>query len=106
MPIICFPKGIGCNYLEFVNYVKCDCVAIDQNLNQDWVVKNLQDKILIQGNLDNFLLAFGTEKRIEEEVEFILQKFGSKSFIFNLGHGILPQTPIKNVELLVRSVRR
>ncbi len=105
IPIICFPKGIGVNYKDFVNYVNCDCVAVDQNLPRNWIVENLQEKTTIQGNLDNFLLAFGSKKEIQKEVEDILQKFSSKPFIFNLGHGILPQTPIENVEFLIDLVR-
>lgn len=108
VPIICFPKGIGANYLEFSKQVNCDGLAIDQTLNKKWVKENLQinNNITIQGNLDNFLLAFGTKKEIEKEVLDILEIFGEKSFIFNLGHGILPQTPIENVDLVVNLVRK
>lgn len=107
VPIICFPKGIGVNYLEFSQKVNCDVLSLDQTLNRNWVKQNLQisqDKI-IQGNLDNYLLAFGNKEQIKNEVEDILQTFGSKAFIFNLGHGILPQTPVSNVELVIDIVR-
>lgn len=108
VPIICFPKGIGANYLEFSKQVNCDGLAIDQTLNKKWVKENLQinNNITIQGNLDNFLLAFGTKKEIEKEVLDILEIFSDKSFIFNLGHGILPQTPVENVEFVVNLVRK
>jgi len=107
VPVICFPKGIGVNYIDFSKQVKSDVLAIDQNLNRYWVRKNLQDDLgcIIQGNLDNYLLAFGNKKDIELEVKGILADFGDQPFIFNLGHGILPQTKIENVELVIDLVR-
>lgn len=107
IPVICFPKSIGTNYRQFALEVDCDCVAIDQNIEKSWAKKNLQQDLnkTIQGNLDNFLLAFGTKKEIELEVENILENFNDKPFIFNLGHGILPQTPIENVEFMIKKIR-
>jgi uroporphyrinogen decarboxylase len=107
-PIICFPRGIGVNYLEFARQVKCDAIAIDQTVEKNWAKKNLQQDcdIILQGNLDNVLLAFGSKKEIEEEVLQILKVFSHHPFIFNLGHGILPQTPIENVELLLKIINR
>jgi uroporphyrinogen decarboxylase len=105
-PIICFPRGIGINYLEFARQVKCDAIAIDQTVEKNWAKKNLQEDfdVVLQGNLDNFLLAFGSKKEIEREVFQILKVFSNKPFIFNLGHGILPQTPIENVELVLKII--
>jgi uroporphyrinogen decarboxylase len=106
-PIIAFPKGIGVNYLEFSEQVDCDVLAIDQTLNKKWVRDNLQTQNkIIQGNLDNYLLAFGSKEEIKKEVVEILETYSDKPFIFNLGHGILPQTPIENVELVVDLVRK
>ncbi len=107
VPIICFPRGIGVNYLEFVKQVGCNAVALDQTIERNWVKRNLQQdcNAIIQGNLDNLLLAFGSKKEIEKEVMDILEKFAEKPFIFNLGHGILPETPIENVELVINLVR-
>lgn len=107
IPIICFPRGIGVSYEEFALEVKPHCLALDQNLERNWVKNNLQinQGLVIQGNLDNFLLAFGSKKEIEREVLEILKDFSDRPFIFNLGHGILPETPIENVELVLRLVR-
>ena len=82
-------------------------MALDQNLEKNWVRENLQEDlgVIVQGNLDNFLLAFGSLEEIEKEVLEILRVFGDHPFIFNLGHGILPETPIKNVELVMKLVR-
>ncbi|GDX35903.1 uroporphyrinogen decarboxylase [Alphaproteobacteria bacterium] len=107
IPVIYFPKNIGFNYEEFYKKVQPDCLALDQNVNLKWAKEVLQNQnqAVIQGNLDNFILAFGTAEQIKLEVNKILNNFNDKPFIFNLGHGILPQTPIKNVELLLKLVR-
>ena len=107
-PIICFPRGIGVNYLEFARQIKCDAIALDQTVEKNWAKKNLQQDygVILQGNLDNILLAFGSKKEIEKEVLNILETFSDCPFIFNLGHGILPPTPIENVELVLELVRK
>lgn len=108
IPVICFPRGIGMMYEEFAREVGAQGLALDQNLEKKWVRKNLQENLgqVVQGNLDNILLAFGSKKEIEKEVFQILESFGEQPFIFNLGHGILPETPIENVELVMSLVRR
>ncbi len=103
IPLICFPRGIGMNYAEFSKQVDCDVLALDQTVEKKWATENLNQ--ILQGNLDNFLLAFGSKKEIEKEVFDVLKKFGKKPFIFNLGHGILPETPIENVELILKILR-
>ena len=107
IPVIYFPKSIGVNYQKFASEVDCHCIAIDQTIDKSWAKKYLQHELnkTIQGNLDNFLLAFGNKSDIEREVRNILESFNNKPFIFNLGHGILPQTPIENVELVINTIR-
>jgi len=107
IPVICFPKGSGALYENFMRQVSPNGLAIDQNCPKEWAKENLQKNLdaVIQGNLDNYLLAFGSKKEIEKEVLKILETFGNESFIFNLGHGILPETPIENVELVVNLVK-
>jgi uroporphyrinogen decarboxylase len=106
-PVICFPKGVGISYEEFAREVDPQGLALDQNVSKIWAKKNLQENLgqVVQGNLDNFLLAFGGKKEIEKEVLDILKTFGDQPFIFNLGHGILPETPIENVQLVIDLVR-
>jgi uroporphyrinogen decarboxylase len=103
IPVISFPRGIATSYPDFVAQVNCDCVALDQNIDRNFAVKNIN--CALQGNLDNFTLAFASKKEIEKEVIDILNKFSNNPFIFNLGHGILPQTPIENVELVLNLIR-
>jgi uroporphyrinogen decarboxylase len=107
IPLICFPKGSGMLYENFTREIAPNAIAIDQNCPREWVKKNLQENLgaVVQGNFDNFLLAYGSKKQIEKEALEILKTFGDHPFIFNLGHGILPQTPIENVEFLLKLVR-
>ena len=106
-PVICFPRGVGIYYETFAREVVPQGLAMDQNVSKIWAKKNLQENLgqVVQGNLDNFLLAFGSKKEIEKEVLDILKTFQDHPFIFNLGHGILPETPIENVQLVVDLVR-
>lgn len=106
IPIIYFPKNIGVNYENFLQQVNCHVLALDQSISFDYANRLItKRKVVLQGNLDNFLLAFGNEKEITKQVEKILLNFADKPFIFNLGHGILPQTPISNVELLLKIIQ-
>jgi len=107
-PIICFPRGIGMMYKEFAEAVDSECLALDQTVEKKWAKKILQEELnqVIQGNLDNILLAYGSKDAIKKEVLNILEIFNDKAFIFNLGHGILPETPIENLELVVDLVRK
>ena len=106
IPVICFPKSIGYNYLKFSEKVKCDAIAFDQNISVNWIRDYFQNRdIIAQGNLDNYTLAFGKKDDIAKEVDNIINNLGGKPFIFNLGHGILPQTPIENVEFLIDRIR-
>lgn len=108
IPLIYFPRGIGANYADFARDVAPHGLAIDQTVEKNWAKENLQQKNsqVIQGNLDNILLAFGKKSEIEKEVMAILETFGDHPFIFNLGHGILPQTPIENLELVLKTIRK
>ena len=108
IPVIYFPRGIGMNYEKFSADVAPHGLAIDQTIEKNWAKKNLQEKNkqVIQGNLDNILLAFGKKSEIEKEVMEILESFNDHPFIFNLGHGILPQTPIENLELVLKILRK
>lgn len=103
-PIIAFPRGIGNSYKNYASQVKADTIALDQTVDRNWAKENING--VLQGNLDNFLLAFGSKEKIENEVSAILRDFSDAPFIFNLGHGILPETPIENVELLIKLIRK
>ena len=106
-PIILFTRGAGISYEEVVLNIENVALAIDQALPKKWAKEILQEKHqrIIQGNLDNILLASGSLDEIEKEVLEIKNSFSDKPFIFNLGHGILPHTPIANVEKVLKVLR-
>lgn len=102
--IIGFPKGAGCLYLNYVEETGVDIVSVDYTVPINWIRDNLQPISIVQGNLDPFLLAYNKKKALVQTEE-ILSTLGNKKFIFNLGHGILKETPIENVESVVQKVR-
>lgn len=107
VPIIAFPRGIGVFYEKYVKEIKSDVLALDQNLSYEFIEQKLQNhNVVLQGNLDNQLLAYGSKNQIEFEVEKLLECFSKKPFIFNLGHGIIKDTPIENVEFLINLLRK
>jgi uroporphyrinogen decarboxylase len=103
--IIGFPKGIGTERLErYVELTGVDGVSIDWTVPPEFARGRLQPKIAIQGNLDPKLLVEGGDV-LHRAVDEVLAALGSGRFIFNLGHGILPHTPVENVARLVEWVR-
>jgi uroporphyrinogen decarboxylase len=102
--IIGFPRNAGVRYLEYVKETGIDGVSIDATVPLDWAVGSLQEHCLVQGNLDNQALVVGGEV-VEEETMRILETLGDGPFIFNLGHGILPQTPPENVARISELIR-
>ncbi|MES2214446.1 MAG: uroporphyrinogen decarboxylase [Pseudomonadota bacterium] len=103
-PIIGFPRGSGYLYEKYISNTGVDAVGLDQNVPISTMAK-FQEKIVVQGNLDPVVL-LSDKETIKKKAEDILDKVGRNGkFIFNLGHGILPRTPIENVEYLVECVR-
>jgi uroporphyrinogen decarboxylase len=101
VPVICFPRGIK-DYKNFCEIVKPDAINIDYDVDPEKIVKEI--KIPIQGGLDPKILL--TDKEIlKKEVEKYLHIFKDHPYIFNLGHGILPETKIEMVEDLIKIVR-
>ena len=102
--VIGFPKGAGNQYLDYVNKTKVDAVAIDTNVVPDWAAKAFDKNVVIQGNLDPIALIVGGERMLSEATT-IVESMKSRCHIFNLGHGVLPETPPENVEILARFLR-
>ena len=101
VPVICFPRGID-NYKNFCDVVKPDMVNIDYNIDPEKAAKEI--KIPIQGGLDPNVLLTDKENLNKEATKY-LQIFKDHPYVFNLGHGILPETKIEMVEELVKIVR-
>ena len=101
--MICFPRGIKENYPDFCKIVKPNCISIDYDLKPDWVKKNLKD-ICIQGGLDPKILL--TDKdNIKKNVEKYLEIFSEQPYIFNLGHGVLPETKPETIKFIIDIIR-
>lgn len=101
--IIGFPRGASMRGLElYAKETSVDAISLDASVPLDWALDSL-GKIL-QGNLDPMALIAGG-RGLREGVETILAAAHGKPFIFNLGHGILPATPVEHVEEMVRLVR-
>ncbi len=101
VPVICFPRGIK-DYKNFCEIVKPDAVNIDYDVDPEIIIKEI--KIPVQGGLDPKILL--TDKEVlKKEVEKYLHIFKDHPYIFNLGHGILPETKIEMVEDLIKIVR-
>jgi len=104
IPIIGFPRNAGSKYEKFVRETKMNGVNIDHSVSLEWARDNLQSLTCVQGNLDNHTLLAGG-KALERSVYKILDTLSEGPFIFNLGHGILPQTPPENVEQVAELIR-
>lgn len=104
LPIIGFPRGSGLLYEKYIINTGVDAIGADQFVPAS-AMKLWSEKIVVQGNLDPFILLTNKEI-IAEKVSKIIANFKERNFIFNLGHGVLPNTPVENVEFLVNYVRK
>ena len=105
VPIIGFPKGAGAKLAAYARETGVDAVGIDETIDPEWAAASLPADLPVQGNLDPLALIAGGEA-LEKAVARILSAFAERPHIFNLGHGILPDTPIAHVEHLLRLVRQ
>ncbi len=103
IPVICFPKGIGENYTDFCSTVKPDCISIDYEVDPERIKEKLNE-IPIQGGLDPKILLTDKEN-IKKNTEKYLNIFKDYPYIFNLGHGVLPETAPETIEYVINIVR-
>jgi uroporphyrinogen decarboxylase len=103
IPIIYFPKGSGMLYTAAAGEVGADAIGIDTSVPLDFA-KMLQREVTVQGNLDPIKLAVGGAQ-MEEAIKRILGALAGGKFVFNLGHGVIPQTPPEHVARLAEIVR-
>jgi len=103
VPIIGFPRGAGVSYVTYANKTGVDAISVDYNMPIEWIADKVD--IAIQGNLDPLLLKYNKEAALIQAGK-ILNIMKGRKFIFNLGHGILPETPIENVRQLVDLVKQ
>ncbi len=104
LPIIGFPRGSGFLYEKYINETGVSAISVDQFVPIG-IMKNWSKKIVVQGNLDPLILLTNQEI-IEKKVKELVVNFPAGNFIFNLGHGVLPETSPENVEFLINCVRK
>jgi uroporphyrinogen decarboxylase len=103
-PIIGFPKGAGGKLAAYAAGTTVDAIGIDETVDPFWAHRNLPDNLPIQGNLDPLALIAGGAT-LDVAVDTILAAFADRPHIFNLGHGILPDTPIAHVNQVLERLR-
>ncbi len=103
IPVICFPKGLNENYKEFNSVVKPDGLNLDYDVDPNWARENLSN-VVLQGGLDPNVL-FSSDSEIHKSAKKYLDTFKGFPYIFNLGHGLLPETDPDKVSSLVKFYR-
>ena len=103
--IIGFPRGAGSSLPRYVDQVGVDAVGLDWMIDRMFAREHIQSRRPVQGNLDPLVLLAGGDA-LDRAVDEVLDAFAGGPFIFNLGHGILPETPIAHVERMLARVRR
>ena len=104
IPVICFPKGLKKKYKEFKSTVKPNGINIDYEVDPVWARDNLSD-VCLQGGMDPKTL-LKSDKEILFEVDKYLEVFKNSPYIFNLGHGILPETNPDKIKMIIQRVEK
>ena len=102
-PVICFPKGINENYIDFNSAVEPSCLSIDYDVDPQWIKENLKG-VPAQGGMDPKIL-LGNKEEIKKNVEKYLNTFKNYPYVFNLGHGVLPETKPETIEYIIQIIR-
>ena len=103
IPVICFPKGIKENYEDFNKIVKSDGINLDPEINPVWAREKLKN-VVIQGGLNPNILLKDDEDITKAATKYI-QTFKDIPYVFNLGHGLLPETDPDKVQKLIKFYR-
>jgi len=104
VPIIGFPKGAGGKLAAYARETEVSALGLDETVDPRWAAKELPSGLPVQGNLDPLALLAGGDA-MDAAVRQILDAFADRPHIFNLGHGILQETPIAHVERLIALVK-
>ncbi|MGQ3227635.1 MAG: uroporphyrinogen decarboxylase [Blastomonas fulva] len=105
VPVIGFPKGAGEKLAAYARETGVDALGLDETIDPVWAAANIPAHMPVQGNLDPLALLAGGEQ-MESAVRHIIRTFEGRPHIFNLGHGILQQTPIEHVHALLTLVKQ
>ena len=104
IPVIAFPRGAAHNLAQFASMPGVNALSLDTTADLAWSAKTLQGTKALQGNLDPLALIAGGAA-LDGQVDHIKATLGGGPYVFNLGHGILPETPIAHVERMLARVR-
>lgn len=105
VPIIGFPRAADHDMADYVARTACQILGLDTFADRKSLAANLPKEIILQGNLDPLTLVEGGAK-LDAAIDEILLDFEGRRFVFNLGHGIVPQTPPEHVAQLVNRIRK
>lgn len=103
VPVIGFPRGAGAAYAAYARETGVDAVGLDAGVPAVWARTALKPLATVQGNLDNLLAQAGGDA-LEDETLRILSALGPERFIFNLGHGVLPDTPPEHIARIAETI--
>ncbi len=104
VPIMGFPRNAGVRYKGFIEQTGVDGVSLDTSVSLQWARDNISESCVLQGNLDPLAVVAGGD-RLEIEVRHVLDTMANRPFIFNLGHGLIPETPPENVARVIEIIR-
>ncbi len=104
IPVIGFPRNSGALTLKYIEKTGIQAVGLDYTVSTDWAADNIPKNTVVQGNLDPMQLLVGGAS-MEKAALKILDTFADRSLIFNLGHGVIKETPPENVEKLSQIIR-
>jgi len=102
--IIGFPRGAGTKLTQYVAAVPVDAIGLDWMIEPRFARERIQKQRPVQGNLDPLVLLAGGAA-LDRAIDAVMEAFAGGPFIFNLGHGVLPATPLAHVERLIARVR-
>jgi uroporphyrinogen decarboxylase len=105
VPVIGFPKGAGGKLAAYARETGVDVIGLDETVDPAWANAALPPDLPVQGNLDPLALIAGGEA-LDTAVDRVIDALAGRPHVFNLGHGILPDTPIAHVERLLKRVRK
>jgi uroporphyrinogen decarboxylase len=103
--VIGFPRGAGTNLLRYITEASVDAVGLDWMIDKRFAREQIQSRIPVQGNLDPLALLAGGAA-LDRAIDATIEAFADGPFIFNLGHGILPETPIEHVQQMLDRIRQ
>ncbi len=104
LPIIGFPRGAGAAYQGYAAATGVDAVGLDTTVPTQWAASHIQTDTVVQGNLDPIMLVAGGDA-MNREIDRIVADLSGGGHIFNLGHGVVPETPPAHVEALTQRLR-